>query len=337
MGDKAMRIDILGAESLGVRGLCCVVVTNERKIVIDPGLALGYRRDGYLPHPAQVAVGEQVRNRIITELEDATDVVMSHFHGDHVPLPDANPYQLHTRRVAPLCGTVRLWAKGPQGLSSRMLQRRAALGDTLGREIPNAEGQSDGLLTFSPRVPHGRPGSRFGTVMMTRIEDEDGVFVHASDIQLLGFRAVSLILDWKPDAVLVGGPPLSLTKLLPEQRAAAWENAMRLVVRVDTLILDHHLLRSEEGLSWLGNLSLEARGGARLGSHVLCAADFMGRPRCLLEAQRAELYEEMPVPDGWHRAYAHGDADTLDYRTECVQALPLGREHAYLRVPMRRM
>ena len=75
-----MHIEVLGAESLGVRGLSCVVEVENRKIVIDPGLALGYRRHGLLPHPAQVAVGEQVRRRISTELKNATDVVMSHFH-----------------------------------------------------------------------------------------------------------------------------------------------------------------------------------------------------------------------------------------------------------------
>jgi len=56
-----VHIDILGAESLGVRGLCCVVEAKGRKIVIDPGLALGYQREGLLPHPAQVAVGERIR------------------------------------------------------------------------------------------------------------------------------------------------------------------------------------------------------------------------------------------------------------------------------------
>lgn len=55
-----MHIEVLGTESLSVRGLSCVVEVENRKIVIDPGLALGYRRHGLLPHPAQVAVGEQV-------------------------------------------------------------------------------------------------------------------------------------------------------------------------------------------------------------------------------------------------------------------------------------
>jgi len=302
-------ITILGAESLGVRGLCCVVEVGDRRIVIDPGLALGYERHGLLPHPAQVAVGEQVRRRIIAALRDASDVVMSHFHGDHVPLPNANPYQLPARRVAPLCRKVRLWAKGPEGLSPSMERRRASLGEALGRDLPNAEGQSDGPLTFSPPVSHGEAHTRLGTVMMTRVEGRNTVFVHASDTQLLDSKAVSLILDWRPDIALVGGPPLYLDKRIGgRQRRMAWENAQRLARHVDVLILDHHLLRCEEGLSWLDRLSSET------GQRVICAADFMGHPRRLLEARRERLYEEMAVPEGWHEAYARGDANTLRYR-----------------------
>jgi predicted metallo-beta-lactamase superfamily hydrolase len=309
-----MRIDILGTESLGVRGLCCVVETQDRKIVIDPGLALGYQREGLLPHPAQVAIGEQIRQRIISALGEATDLVVSHFHGDHVPLPDANPYQLPAQAVATQFQTRRLWAKGTEGLSAHMLQRRAALGEALGREIPDAEGKSDGVLTFSPPMPHGIPDTHLGTVMMTRIDGGDVVFAHASDIQLLDDRAVLWLLGWRPDIALVGGPPLYLSHLSSEERAAAWANAKRLARHVDTLILDHHLLRSEEGLSWLEHLSTGA------DRRVICAADFMGQPRCLLEARRAQLYEEMPVPDGWHEAYAQGEADTgryQDYRWQC--------------------
>jgi predicted metallo-beta-lactamase superfamily hydrolase len=303
-----MFIDILGAESLGVRGLCCVVEIQDRKIVIDPGLALGYQREGLLPHPAQVAVGEQVRWRIAAALEGATDLVMSHFHGDHVPLPDANPYQLQAQAAASLCRTSRLWAKGIEGLSPHMVQRRTALGEVLQREMPNSEGQGDGALAFSPAVPHGRPDTHLGTVMMTRIEGDGVVFVHASDIQLLDEAAVSLIVDWRPDIALVGGPPLYLTSLSPEDRAAAWANARRLARHVESLILDHHLLRSEEGLDWLQRLSSET------GRQIYCAADYMGRPRCLLEARRPQLCQEMPVPAGWHEAYACGQADTGRYQ-----------------------
>ncbi|MEJ2352886.1 MAG: hypothetical protein P8Y03_24120 [Anaerolineales bacterium] len=59
-----MNVTILGTESLGVRGLACQVQqVEDRKVVIDPGVALGYRRYGLLPHPRQVAVGEQVRGK----------------------------------------------------------------------------------------------------------------------------------------------------------------------------------------------------------------------------------------------------------------------------------
>ncbi|MGC9468335.1 MAG: MBL fold metallo-hydrolase [Anaerolineae bacterium] len=276
--------------------------------MIDPGLALGYHRCGLLPHPAQVAVGEQVREEIRRALEDATDVVISHFHGDHIPLLHANPYQLRIEDVASDLQKARIWAKGPDGLSPNMTQRREALGEVINRELPNAEGQREGPLAFSMAVAHGEPGTHLGKVMMTRIEDADTVFVHASDIQLLDARAVSLILEWRPDVVLVGGPPLYLSALSPTQRQRAWELAQRLARGGETLILDHHLLRSKTGLSWLARLA------AGTDHAVICAADFMGRPRCLLEARREQLYHQMPVPDGWHEAYARGETDTRAYR-----------------------
>jgi predicted metallo-beta-lactamase superfamily hydrolase len=144
--------------------------------------------------------------------------------------------------------------------------------------------------------------------MMIRIEDEDCVFVHASDIQLLDSEAVAIILDWRPDIVLAAGPPLYLAELSPQQRQLAWENGLRLACEVDTLILDHHLLRCEAGLRWLDHLA------SATGRRVLCAADFNDQPRCLLEARRVQLYKEMPVPGGWHEAYANGKSDTSAYR-----------------------
>lgn len=302
-----MKVRVLGTESLGVRGLCCEVQVKDRRVVIDPGIALGYRRNGLLPHPAQVAVGEQIRQEIVVALENATDVVFSHFHGDHIPLPDANPYQLAAHQVAQHLQTVRLWSKGPDGISPRMAARRGALIGILGRDLPNSEGETAGPLLFSRAVPHGELQMGQGSVMLTCIKDEDGVFVHASDIQLLGSAAVGLILAWQPDIVLVSGPPLYLVRLSPQQKQLAWGNGLRLAQGVATLILDHHLLRCEAGLRWLDRLA------STTGKQVLCAANFMNRPRRMLEAWRPRLYEQMPVPDGWHDAYACGRVDTNAY------------------------
>lgn len=300
-----MKIEIIGAESLGVRGLCCFVAVADQKILIDPGIALGFLRKGRAPHPVQVAVDEVIREKIIQAWGLATDIVFSHFHGDHVPLADANPYQLDVARVADLNPGVRIWTKPPEFLSVKERKRSAVLKERLdARWYEGTPGVDP--LRFSVPVPHGERTDRNERVMMTRIKDET-VFVHTSDIQLLDDDTVDLVLEWQPDILLAGGPPLYLEQLSSELRNRAWQNAVRLAGSVDTLILDHHLMRSLEGLQWLDRLYFES------GHRVLCAADFMGAPRRLLEAERKTLYDEIPVPLGWHQDYAEGKATTKGF------------------------
>jgi hypothetical protein len=298
-GGHAPWLDIIAAESLGVRGLCCRVTLPGRTIVIDPGLALGYLRGGLMPHPVQVAVGRRVRQAIVRALETATDIVVSHFHGDHVPLVAANPYQLSFQDLPPRAGELRCWSKADDP-AGPMHQRFLDLKVLFGANLRVAEGLQDGPLSFSEAVPHGKPGGKTGTVMMTRILTPRGVFVHASDIQLLNHEAVDRILDWRPDIVLAGGPPLYLEVIGPEDRQAAWNNGLRLARGVGTLILDHHLLRSRQGLAWLAELSAAA------GRDIPCAADYMKKRRLLLEADRAQWYRRAPVPDNWHTDYRLG-------------------------------
>lgn len=303
-----MKIKILGSESLGVRGLSCVVQTHNCKIIIDPGVALGYQRHGLLPHPFQVAVGQKVRREIISALKDCTDIVISHYHGDHIPLANANPYQLSAQKVASCFQKPRLWCKSLRDASPTMAKRCKDLAEVLGRKLPPAEGHADSLLSFSSSMPHGEHSNRLGMVMMTRVEDKDEVFVHASDIQLLDDEPITQILDWKPNTVLASGPPLYLHYLSSRKRKKAWENALRLAQEVPTLILDHHLLRSEEGYRFLEDLS------SSVGHKIFCAADYMGSRLFLLEAWRQRLYREMPVPEGWHKAYARGKVTTGQYK-----------------------
>jgi len=308
-----VRIEIIGAESLGVRGLCCVVETNGRKIVIDPGVALGYRRHGLLPHPVQVAASERVKAAIEKALEDATDVVISHYHGEHYPMVDANPFQLSADRVAKSLRHPKLWAKGIQNPSSTQGYRAQALARKINRVLPASEGLSDGCLSFSAPVPHGEQG-RGGTVMMTRIEGGNEVFVHASDIQMLSDEAIEQILRWQPTVVLASGPPIYLPGLTWQKREGALRRTLMVARRIDRLILDHHLMRSKEGEKWLDWVS------SLIEHKIICAADFMGQNRNLLEAERVRWYKKMPVPQGWHEAYARGEASTRDYQV--VERLP---------------
>jgi len=300
-----MQIEILGTESLGVRGLCCVVRSKDRKVVIDPGVALGFRRHGLLPHPVQVAASERTRRLIARTLEDTTDIVISHYHGDHIPLVDANPYQLSVKQVVKLCQRPRFWAKGTKDVSYNQAHRAKALANSLGRILPVAEGTSDGLLTFSLPVPHGEPRGRNSNVMMTRVEEDGEVFVHASDIQMLNDTAIRQILAWQPNIVLASGPPIYLPSLTLGEQEDALHRVLRLAKGGDTLILDHHLMRSKRGERWLDYVS-------SLTTHkVVCAADFMGLRRNLLEAERVLWYKKLAVPEGWHEAYARGEIDVI--------------------------
>lgn len=295
-----MEITVIGTESLGVRGLSCMVETGGRQILIDPGVALGYLRHGHLPHPCQVAVGTVIREQILAAMGEATDIVISHYHGDHIPLADANPYQLSLSRIPPL-EDVRFWCRGTTSLSFHSLRRREAIEEHLALPLPESDGTTEGILSFSIPVPHGSPRSHLGTVMMTCIRDGERTFVHTSDIQMLNREAVEIIRAWEPDVVFAAGPPLYLLRLTEKDRTEAWKNALSVAACCGTLILDHHVRRSHGGCRWAEKLSEEA------GGKVVSAASFMGREPLLLEARREELYRDYPVPEGWHEAYAPGE------------------------------
>ena len=300
------RIRIIATESLGVRGLCCVVKTASRKIVIDPGIALGYTRKGLLPHPVQIAVDEIIQKRILKHLQTATDVIFSHFHGDHIPLANANPYQLSLEKVRPLLKDVNIWAKGNNEDSHKMKERAWNLKMNF-KTYKIADGKNIKGLTFSYPVPHGEENSHLGKVMVSKIKVGNKNFVHASDIQLLSRKAINEVVKLKADIVLASGPPIYLPHLSAEDRKNARNNALKLSNEVPLLIIDHHLLRCQEGLQWLRNLDREAN------NRIVCAADVMKHPPQLLEARRCELYQKMPVKDNWHNKYAAGKVGTRNY------------------------
>ncbi len=296
----SQQIKIIGTESLGVRGMCCLIITGDRQVLIDPGIALGYQRHGLLPHPCQVARGVKIREDILNAMKIATDIVFSHFHGDHVPLLHANPYQLSFGQISDRLDGLRIWAKSQDNFLPRMHCRALDLAELSGTNMKTADGIKEGPLSFSRPVPHGLAERRFGTVMMTRIDMGEQVFVHASDIQLLDDIIIDKILFWQPDILFVSGPPLYLKVMTNTLQTKAWENGLRLARNIDTLIVDHHLLRSEQGIIWLDNMSQVA------GKKVYCAADFMNKPQLLFEAKRKELYQKMPVPENWHQDYEAG-------------------------------
>lgn len=302
-----MKIRILGTESLGVRGLSCVVEVENRKIIIDPGIALGYNRHGLLPHPVQIGVGQIIRSKIIHELKDATDIVISHLHGDHIPLFDANPYQLSLQQARDIPSDCKVWINKKIAYSDKMMKRQEALVLGLNKSVNEAEGKVDDILSFFGPVPHGEDTGHNNSVVMTRIDDGNGVLLHASDIQFFNRDTVDSIILCRPDIVFASGPPLYLTDRMKNKKDIVWDNALELAKNVKTLILDHHLLRCDEGLEWIEKLSVLS------GNRVICAADFMNSKIHMLEAWRPKFYEDIPVQENWHQLYKDNKVSTDKY------------------------
>jgi len=48
-----IKVAILGAESLGVRSMCCMVTTPDISLMLDPGCSLGPRKAHEIPHPLE--------------------------------------------------------------------------------------------------------------------------------------------------------------------------------------------------------------------------------------------------------------------------------------------
>ncbi len=315
-----MEIEILSAESLGVRGLCCYVKTKTRKILIDPGIALGYSRYSLLPHPFQIAVDERIRKKIIKKWAEATDIVFSHLHGDHVPLVQANPYQLSIHCLSKLAPQVRIWLSQLEELNNLEKTRFSSLRDILkpNYRFINSYTRAHNDLHFSKMVFHGERAKNRNKVFMTCIKEDNFVFVHGSDIQLLDEEAVQIILSWKPDLLVVSGPPLYLSvKMNDELLQIATNNALLLSNKIPTVIIDHHLLRDYQGLDWLRDIDSKTK------NRVLTAAGFMQQPLMMLEADRLKLYRYMPVGPGWHVQYAQGLANAQKY---CDKGNKLYRE-----------
>lgn len=299
-----MKIEILGSETLGVRGLSCFVKAEGVKILIDPGLALGYTRYGYHPHPLQAAYGERVKEGIIKCWKKATDIVISHLHGDHIPLPNPNPFQLGISDVIDLNPDATIWIKPRKFCSELELARFIELEKAFRDQIVEMSiGEADGILQFLGPFSHGYESKT--SIFVTVIED----FVHTSDTQLLDRQAISTILKLEPKVVFSDGPPIYRwisRKGLQYLFKIAHENALNLVNHVDVVIVDHHLMRCDVGLEWL----------ERVSENVLCSAEFSDKPILMLESWRKTLYSEIPVEKNWFKKVFN------ELKNECKRLLP---------------
>lgn len=74
-----MKIEILGADSLGARSMSTWVETGEHRILIDPGVSVVPYREGLQPHPVELAASLRIRTRILEKARGAGFIFLD-FH-----------------------------------------------------------------------------------------------------------------------------------------------------------------------------------------------------------------------------------------------------------------
>lgn len=301
---RYIRVEPLASESLGVRSMCLYVETDDVKMVLDPGVSLG-PRFGKLPHPREYRALGEARRRIRSYASKAYVATVSHYHYDHITPPFESDWvwtwSNREECMAIYSGKLMLVKDIRRRINLSQRQRGWILQkfvSEVAERVEVCDGKTfefgDTVLRFSEPVPHGEGGSALGWVLMVTVESRGEKMLYCSDVQgPISTETLKIILAEKPNMVVVGGPPLYLAgfRVRRESVDRGLENLARLVSTVPTTVVDHHLLRDR---GWRDAARQAFSEADRRGNMLCTAAGFLGLKDNLLEAYRAELYEEEP-------------------------------------------
>ncbi len=316
IGNGEIRVLPLAFESLGVRSMATLIETDDVKVVIDPGSALGPRFN-LSPHEKEYVALARSRWTIMEAARAADVLTISHYHFDHyVPSFDDWTWIWSSPKIAGDLYRGKLIIAKDASSNINASQRKRGymfqkLNSKIAKEIKIADGNKFSFgrttLDFSNPVVHGTPGSVLGYVLMLNIETPECSLIHASDVQgPIDTETLRLILHNDPDAVIVGGPPLYLAgfKIDSGSISAGLNNLVKLVGRVPLTVVDHHLLRSSDFKEYLHPAYNEAE---KHDHRLLSASELVGLEPQLLEVRRKELHAMKPVEKGWYKKLENGE------------------------------
>jgi predicted metallo-beta-lactamase superfamily hydrolase len=300
---RNFKVVPLAEESLGVRSMCTFVETPDVRILLDAGVSLGPIRFGFSPHPREYEALAECRKRVAEAAEKAEVVTISHYHFDH-HTPSYTDWFVHwsSEEVArQIYEDKFVLAKSYKDKVNFSQRRRGWIfSKTAGktaRKLEFADGKTydfgKTVLRFSEPVFHGPGNSQLGWLLMVAIEHEDERFVFTSDVQGPMYApTLPIILEEKPQLVMIGGPPVYLEGLVKQEDIqTGMQNLADLVSDVPTTVVEHHLLRAE---NWReASASIFAAASAN-GRSVVTAAQFVNKENNFLESKRRQLFETEP-------------------------------------------
>ena len=300
-----IKVTPLAAESFGVRSMCTLVETPDLTVLLDAGVSLCPYRFSLPPHPLEFQTIAKLRVKIAEAAEKAEVVTISHYHFDHhtpsyedwvVNWTEAN----ETARQIYQDKTVLV--KNPKEKINASQRQRAYMFQKTGGKYAKTLETADGktfvyggtMLRFSEAVSHGSDDSMLGWVIMAAVECGGERFMFAPDVQgPMSSRTLELILEEKPFAIMLGGPPFYLGGFRVEaaQLELGLQNLTRIVEAVPKVIVEHHALRDE---SWKQKMNGVCQRATEVGHCVMTAAEYSGNENVFLEAKRKQLYRDFP-------------------------------------------
>jgi predicted metallo-beta-lactamase superfamily hydrolase len=292
----------LACESLGTRSMCTYVETPDVKMVLDAGVSLCPVRFGLPPHPLEFNAIVDARHRIAEAAEKARVVTISHYHFDH-HTPSYEDWWVNwtekTVTAKQIYEGKEVLLKNPKEHINSSQRYRAWMfqrtGGKYAKKLEVADGKTfvfnETVVKFSKPVFHGSDNSFLGWVLMTLVEYKGERFLFAPDVQgPMSASTLTKILKWKPQVLMVGGPPLYLDPLKVSHRDVQMSlgNLSKIVEAVPQVILEHHLLRDE---AWKSKIESVLNNARQAGHDVVTSAEFLRKANVFLESSRRQLYE----------------------------------------------
>ena len=302
---KHIKVVPLAAESLGVRSMCTYVETPDLRILLDAGVSLCPNRYGLPPHPLEFEAIIKCRRKIAEAAAKADIITISHYHFDH-HTPSYEDWLCNWTEADVTAREIyqgkMVLIKNPKEKINFSQRRRGWVfqktGGKYAKKLEIADGRSFTFgktkIEFSKPVFHGSENSALGWVLMVTIEFGGERFLMAPDVQgPMLTQTLELILNNKPQMLMIGGPPLYLAgfRVNEELIRLGLKNLEKIVKVVPCTILEHHMLRDENWREKSANVFEKA---CKVGNKVLTAAEFLGEKEAFLEALRRKLFVEKP-------------------------------------------
>ncbi|MEM2899253.1 MAG: MBL fold metallo-hydrolase [Thermoplasmata archaeon] len=288
-----MKIIPIAAESMGTRSTA-TFIDGKCKILIDPSSALALRRFGLPPHRIEIERKEKHISKIIEYAKKADVIVVTHYHYDH-----------HNPGISGIFKDKIAVLKHPSENINYSQRWRAKVFiekiEPIVRKLEYSDGKEFSFkgmkLRFSEAVPHG-PDERLGYVTMVSVKDSNkgkglglDSFLYTSDVEGMPLKE-HFEFAMKEDAKVVycDGP---LYEVVEKYKGGTLRDASRNMnrllreSRVDTMILEHHLLRDR---AWKKYVRSTLGLGKRLQKRVITAAEYAGKKVDFLEMYRKELF-----------------------------------------------